>query len=108
MGVFNKRYYVYILTNKSNKILYTGYTCNLQRRISEHKFKVFDGFTKKYNVNKLVYYEIVKTEEDAKDRERQIKAGSRKKKVELIESITKEWNDLSNAMEILVGKEGMI
>lgn len=104
MNLFNKRYYVYILTNKYHKVLYTGYTCNLRRRLAEHKYKAADGFTKKYNIYKLVYYEIVKSEDDAIERERIIKAGSRNKKIALIESINKEWKDLSDTMKMLFGE----
>jgi putative endonuclease len=68
-----KCYYVYILTNKSNKVLYTGVTNNLARRMFEHKNKLVEGFTKKYNLTKLVYYEIASNVESAIIREKQIK-----------------------------------
>jgi len=87
-------FYIYILTNKYNKVLYTGVTNNLKRRIYEHKEKLIDGFTKQYNVNKLVYYEHFTDINEAIAREKQIKAGSRKKKIDLIEKDNKEWKDL--------------
>ena len=90
-----KDYYVYIMTNKS-KTLYTGMTNNLNRRVYEHKNKLIEGFTKKYNINKLVYYEMFNNPEDAIRREKQIKGWTRKKKIDLIESINPEWKDLSD------------
>ncbi len=90
-----KRGYVYILTNKNNTTLYTGVTSNLPKRIYEHKNKLVDGFSKKYNLDKLVYYEIFYEIIEAISREKQIKAGSRKKKIELINSQNPEWKDLS-------------
>jgi len=90
----NKRYYTYIMTNKGNTVLYTGVTSDLKRRVYEHKEKQVDGFTKKYNITKLVYYEVFEDIESAISREKQIKAGSRQKKVELIDSMNKEWRDL--------------
>ena len=86
--------YVYILTNVSDEIIYTGVTSNLAKRVYEHKEKMVDGFTKKYNVNKLVYYEVFDNIESAIEREKQIKAGSRKKKTDLIESINPAYKDL--------------
>ena len=91
-----KNYYVYILTNKNNTVLYTGITNSLKRRIWEHKAKIIDGFTKKFNVEKLVYYEAFNNPLDAIKREKQIKAGSRKKKIELINSLNNKWEDLYN------------
>lgn len=79
----NKQYYVYIMTNNNNSVLYTGMTNNLIRRVYEHKEKIIDGFTKKYNCTKLVYYEIFNDPYNAIAREKQIKAGSRKKKLTL-------------------------
>lgn len=87
-------YYVYILTNKSNTVLYTGVTNDIKRRVYEHKQKLADGFTKKYNVDKLVYFEQGNDIKGAIFREKQIKAGSRKDKINLINSINKDWNDL--------------
>jgi putative endonuclease len=85
---------IYILTNKNNTVLYTGITSNLQKRIYEHKEKLVEGFTKKYNVSKLVYYEVFEDPLHAISREKQIKSGSRDKKLQLIESMNKEWKDL--------------
>jgi putative endonuclease len=77
-----------------NTVVYTGVTNNLKRRVYEHKEKLIDGFTKKYNVNKLVYYEVFENIENAILREKQIKSGSRQKKNNLISSANKEWLDL--------------
>ncbi|SDK11203.1 GIY-YIG nuclease family protein [Natronincola ferrireducens] len=88
-------YYVYILTNRSNKVLYTGITNNLERRLYEHKNKLIKGFTEKYNVNKLVYFGSTDDVEAALVREKQIKGWTRCKKINLIESINPEWKDLS-------------
>ena len=82
------------MTNKNNTVLYTGVTNNIQRRVYEHKEKLVEGFTKKYNVVKLVYYEIFDNPENAIAREKQIKAGSRQKKIDLVNSINSEWKDL--------------
>jgi putative endonuclease len=90
----NRQYYVYIMTNKYNTVLYTGITNNLKRRIYEHKEKLVAGFTNKYNITKLVYYEVFDDPENAISREKQIKAGSRQKKIQLIDSMNKEWRDL--------------
>ena len=89
-----KQYYVYIMTNKINTVLYTGVTSNLKKRIWEHKEKVTEGFTKNYNINKLIFFEIYNDPENAILREKQIKAGSRIKKVKLITGINPEWKDL--------------
>ena len=85
---------VYILTNKNNTVLYTGVTSTLIKRTIQHKEKLVPGFTKRYNIDKLVYFEFYTDIRDAIAREKQIKAGSRKKKVELIESMNPEWRDL--------------
>ena len=86
--------YVYIITNHNNTVLYTGVTSHLIRRIIQHKEKLMDGFAKKYNCNKLVYFECGEDIESCILREKQIKAGSRKMKIALIESINPEWKDL--------------
>jgi putative endonuclease len=91
----SKTYYVYILTNKNNTVLYTGMTNNLQRRVREHKAGQGSQFTKRYNVNKLVYYEVGGDVKAAIGREKQIKAGSRQSKIDLIESINPDWEDLA-------------
>ena len=89
------KYYVYIMTNYKNSVLYIGVTNNLSRRINEHKEKLFDGFTKKYNINKLVYFEEFANINDAIKREKQLKAGSRQTKIDLIIGLNPEWIDLS-------------
>lgn len=89
-----RQYYVYIMTNHS-KTLYTGITNDLLRRVYEHKNKMVDGFTKKYNITKLSYYEETDDVEVAISREKQIKGWLRRKKIALIESINSEWKDLS-------------
>jgi putative endonuclease len=88
-----KNYYVYITTNLS-KTLYTGVTNNLARRVYEHKNKLVEGFTKKYNITQLVYFEVFNNIEDAIRREKQIKGWVRKKKIALIESMNPEWKYL--------------
>ncbi len=89
-----KKGYVYLLANKVNTVIYIGVTSNLAKRIWEHKKKLVEGFTKKYNVDKLVYYEIFELVVDAIKREKQIKGWVRKKKVDLVESLNPNWNDL--------------
>ena len=89
-------YYVYMMTNKNNSVIYTGVTDDLSRRVYQHKDKLIKGFTSKYNVIKLVYYEEYEYIYNAIAREKQIKGGSRQKKIELIESINKEWEDLAS------------
>lgn len=88
------QYYVYIMTNKRNSVLYIGVTNDLKKRVYEHKAKLIDGFTKKYNVGKLVYYEVFSDIYNAITREKQIKGGSRKRKIDLINSINSNWRDL--------------
>ena len=94
-----KRAYVYILSNKRNGTLYVGVTSNLVKRIFEHKEKVVNGFSAKYNLDLLVYYEERWSIEEAIQREKQLKAGNRKKKLGLIESINPDWKDLSEYLE---------
>jgi putative endonuclease len=89
-----REYCVYIMTNAHNTVLYTGVTNNLARRVYEHKNGLGSAFTKKYNANKLVYYEAGNSIHSAIAREKQIKGGSRKKKVDLINSLNPEWKDL--------------
>ncbi len=89
-------YYVYIMTNKHNTVLYTGVTNDLPRRVWEHKLKVNPrSFTTRYNICKLVYYEHFNDIQTAIAREKQIKAGSRARKLELINRMNPEWKDLS-------------
>ena len=83
------------MTNSRNTVLYTGVTNNLQKRVSEHKSKTMKGFTKRYNIDKLVYYESFASINDAIAREKQIKAGSRKKKMDLIVGMNPEFKDLA-------------
>ena len=90
--------YIYILFNKRNGTLYTGVTSDLKKRVYEHKNKLYDGFTSKYDVNKLGYYEEYNDIKQAIEREKQIKVGSRKKKIILIESMNSEWKDLSDLL----------
>ena len=90
----SKEYYIYLLTNKHNNVLYTGVSNDLIRRIYEHKNKLQKGFTEKYNVERLVYYEIYADIADAITCEKQIKGWSRKKKHDLINALNPEWNDL--------------
>jgi len=84
------------MTNKNNTVLYTGVTNDLNRRVYEHKKKLMDGFTKKYNVDKLVFYEVYDDINNAIAREKQIKSGSRVKKIKLIEEMNSGWKDLFN------------
>ncbi len=91
-----KNYYIYILTNKNNKVLYVGVKNNLTRRIWEHKSKLIEGFTKKYKVHRLVYFEIFEDIYEAISREKQLKKWKRAWKIELIERNNPNWEDLYN------------
>ena len=82
------------MTNMHNTVLYTGVTSDLKRRVYEHRVELVEGFTKKYRVIKLVYYEMAKDAQTAITREKQIKSGSRQKRIALIESINPLWHDL--------------
>ena len=86
---------VYILANKKHGTLYTGVTSNLRKRIFEHKHDTIDGFTKRYSVYILVYYEVADTMFGAIEREKQIKGGSRHKKIQMIQKDNPDWNDLT-------------
>jgi len=86
-----RQYYVYILTNKSNKVLYIGVTNDLERRMYEHKNKMVDGFTKKYNLNKLVYFEGTTDVRSALEREKQLKNWHRSWKINLVNEFNSEW-----------------
>ena len=88
-------YFVYIAANQRNTVLYTGVTNNLLKRMYEHKNKLVDGFTAKYNVNKLLYYEVFNTPLEAIGAEKKIKGWVRKKKVELVQHNNPEFKDLS-------------
>ena len=94
----NKQYYIYIMTNKLNRVLYTGVTNDLKKRVYEQKLKLIEGFTVKYNVDKLVYYEVFDDIYNAITREKQIKSGSRQKKVDLIACMNPGWKDLYNEL----------
>lgn len=93
-----KQFYTYILTNNTNTVLYIGFTNNLVKRVYEHKHKLVKGFTEKYNINKLVYYEIFSDPTNAIEREKQLKAGSRQKKINLIIKMNPLWNDLYESL----------
>ncbi len=88
-------YYVYIMANWNNSVIYTGMTNNLERRVYEHKNGLVEGFTSKYNVNKLVYFDFVEEALPAIEREKEIKGWRRLKKNDLIESMNPDWKDLS-------------
>ena len=88
-------FYVYIMTNPRKTVLYTGVTNNLPRRVYAHKEKLTPGFASRYNVIDLIYYEMAETAEAAIAREKQLKAGSRRRKIELINSINPTWRDLN-------------
>ena len=92
----NYNYYVYILTNFNNKVMYIGVTNNLERRLYEHKNGIFEGFTKKYNVKKLVYFEETNNIIEAIQREKELKKWRREKKNLLVEMQNKEWKDISD------------
>ncbi|APF17265.1 GIY-YIG nuclease family protein [Caldithrix abyssi] len=94
-----KYYFVYIMTNWNNKVMYVGITNNLMRRVYEHKNKLIDGFTKKYNINKLVYYETFQDVRAAIEREKEIKKWRREKKNKLVNTENPEWRDLSEDFE---------
>ena len=93
------QYYVYILTNTHNSVLYTGVTSDLVRRVYEHKNHLAkDSFTSRYNVEKLVYYEVTSNVDAALEREKQIKGWNRKRKNKLVESRNPDWHDLYAAL----------
>ena len=94
MYIVEKKFYVYIIASKRNGTLYIGLTCNLGRRIFEHKEKSVEGFTKNYNVGILVHYEVYDDAENAIKREKQLKEWKRAWKLELIEKNNSGWNDL--------------
>jgi len=97
-GQVRRDYYVYILANKHNTVLYTGVTNDLKRRVYQHKAKAGGGFTGKYNIDKLVYYEVLSNPYSAITREKQIKGGSRRAKVELVEKDNPAWEDLYDTL----------
>jgi putative endonuclease len=89
------QYHVYLLTNWNNKVMYVGITSDLKRRLFEHRNKSVEGFTTKYNIHKLVYYEATSDVQSAIAREKEIKKWRREKKNRLVEKINPEWRDLS-------------
>ncbi len=89
-----RQYCIYILTNRYNTVLYTGITRDLKKRVHQHREKLSKGFTKLYNIEKLVFYEFTDDVRAAIAREKQIKAGSRQKKIDLIEDMNPDWLDL--------------
>jgi putative endonuclease len=89
-----RQYCVYILTNERHTVLYTGVTGDLKRRFHQHREKLLLGFTRRYNVSKLVYYDCTEDASAAIAREKQIKAGSRRKKIELVNGFNPEWREL--------------
>ncbi|MCX6326201.1 MAG: GIY-YIG nuclease family protein [Bacteroidia bacterium] len=99
-------YYVYIMTNAYNKVLYTGVTNDLERRCYEHKHKIVKGFTQKYNVDKLIYFEKFDFIDLAISREKQIKEYSRAKKIELINILNKEWKELYSNKRLVIPNLG--
>ncbi|WP_242204729.1 GIY-YIG nuclease family protein [Aestuariivivens insulae] len=88
--------YIYFMSNKNNTVIYIGVTSNLLKRVYQHKTKSLKGFTYKYNCDKLVYYETFTDINQAIAREKQLKAGNRKRKEDLINSLNPEWKDLSD------------
>jgi putative endonuclease len=94
--VFTKNYYVYLLTNWNNRVIYVGVTNDLSRRIYEHKNKLIPGFTKKYKLNKLIYFEETCDINAAITREKEIKRWRREKKDKLVNQINPNWQDLSS------------
>ena len=98
--------YFYILTNIHNTVLYCGATTDLYKRVQEHRNGVYrNSFTSRYNIIKLVYFESFSLAADAFEREKQVKAGSRKKKVDLIEKLNPEWKDLTESLADFKGEE---
>ena len=93
--VFTNSYYVYLLTNWNNKVIYVGVTNDLNRRLYEHKNKIVQGFTQKYNLNKLVYFEETNDIDAAITREKEIKKWRREKKDKLVNQLNPNWIDLS-------------
>ncbi len=91
----NKSYYVYIMASKRNGTLYTGVTRDLERRVNEHKNNIINGFTSKYNIHNLVYYEETNDINEALEYEKRIKGWLRKKKIVLIETNNPKWEDLA-------------
>ena len=98
VALLTKHYYVYIMASRS-RVIYVGMTNNLRRRVEEHQQKLVEGFTQKYNVTQLMYYEVTNDVHAALAREKEIKGWRRSKKVALIESVNPTWRDLSGELE---------
>lgn len=96
--VLCKTYYVYLLTNWNHRVMYVGVTNDLKRRLYEHKNKLIEGFSEKYNLNKLVYFEETQDVHTAITREKEIKKWRREKKNQLVNQINKEWQDLNETL----------
>jgi putative endonuclease len=96
--VSDKLYFVYIMTNAKHTVLYTGFSSDLKVRVWSHKERLLDGFTKRYHIDMLVYYEATESVVSALEREKQIKAGSRQDKMDLIDSMNPKWEDLSGKL----------
>ena len=94
----SRQFYVYIMTNQADHVLYTGVTNDLKKRVWQHRSGIGSEFTKRYNVHKLVYYEIAEEAYAAISREKQIKAGSRQKKRDMVNGFNPEWCDLYNGL----------
>jgi putative endonuclease len=94
----DRSYYVYMMANKANAVLYTGVTNDLVRRAYEHRESLVDGFSARYHCTKLVYYEVLVGPVEAITREKQIKAGSRQRKNDLVNAMNPEWKDLSGGL----------
>lgn len=95
-----KTFAIYILTNATHRVLYTGVTSDLLKRLYQHQSKDIQGFTSRYHVNKLVYYEMADNPETAIVREKALKGWTRKKKIDLIQSVNPQWNDLSETLSL--------
>lgn len=93
-----RQYCVYIMTNKNNTTLYIGVTGNLPKRVYEHKKKLVDGFTKRYNLDKLVYFEQTENVQSALQREKQLKNWHREWKINLVNRLNPEWKDLADTL----------
>ena len=89
-----KTFFVYMLSNYSNKLLYIGVTSDLAQRVHQHKTGFYDGFTKKYNINRLLYFEVYPNAETAISREKQMKSYSRSKKNKLIDEVNPQWREI--------------
>ena len=92
--MWNYNYYVYILTSNNGRAMYIGFSNNLERRIQEHKSGLIEGFTKKYNVHRLVYYEYFEDASAAIAREKELKGWKRERKNALVESVNPEWKEI--------------